>query len=474
MGQEIVAKRFVPDDFAAFRQRLEEETACLAQKLAGGAFSPSGYTAGFEVEGWLIDRDGFPAPDNQAFLARLDSPLVVPELSRFNFELNCEPQPLAGHALSRLEATLAGLLRRCQDCAEALDHDVALIGILPTVSERHLCLANMSPLNRYYALNEQVLAARGGQPLHLCIDGRETLALTHSDVMLEAATTSFQAHLQVPAAQAARFYNASAMLAAPMVAVSANSPFLFGHSLWEETRVPLFEQGVDTGDDAHPERRRVTFGSGYLGESCVEHFLENLERYCVLLPILFDTPAEEMAHLRLHNGTIWRWNRLLVGLPPHDRAHLRIEHRVMAAGPSIVDMMANAALYYGAVRLLALQAAAPEHQLPFVQARENFYAAARHGLDAEIQWPDGHRCQVGALVREVVLPMAREGLAELGIAAEDADRLLAVIAARVRSGQTGARWQRDHAHRHGRDLRRLTADYVRHQRGGSPVHEWSV
>ncbi len=474
MGEEIRRLRFTPRDFAAYHDRLLAETRLLGRMLDGGRFDESGHVGGFELEAWLLDHSGYPAPDNERFLARLANPMVVSELSRFNVELNGTPQALRGRALHALEDELAGNWQHCLRAAHELEGTLVAIGILPTIREEDMCLANMSPMNRYYALNEQVLAARCGRPIRLDIRGRERLVLAHPDVMLEAATTSFQVHLQTPASQACRYFNASAILSAPMVAVSANSPFLFQASLWEETRIPLFEQAVDTSDLGHPDDCRVTFGERWLETSVLEVFEDNLRRFAPLLPIAFDSPAGELRHLRLHNGTIWRWNRPLVGFDASGTPHVRVEHRVMPAGPSIVDMMANAALYFGAARVLATRPCAPESDMPFDVARDNFYRAARDGLHAQVRWLDGRTHPVRALLADELVPMARAGLRALGIDEDDIDRYLDVIAARVRTGQNGAAWQRAHVDAHGREFLTLVADYLEHQRSGMPVHEWPV
>jgi gamma-glutamyl:cysteine ligase YbdK (ATP-grasp superfamily) len=302
--------------------------------------------------------------------------------------------------------------------------------------------------------------------LRVRIDGHDRLELLHEDVMLEAATTSFQVHLQTPLEQAVRHYNAAQILSAPMVALAANSPFLFGKQLWDETRVPLFEQAVDTR-----EERRVTFGAGYLEHSPLEGFIDNLRRFPVLLPVAFATGEGRFCHLRLHNGTIWRWNRLLLGLDDAE-PHLRIEHRVMAAGPSIPDMIANAALFLGAAHSLALADIAPETRLPFASARANFYRAARDGLRAQIVWLDGKPIAITTLLREELIPQACAGLDRLGIDPNESRHYLDIIRARLDSGQNGAVWQKTYLARHGRDFVRLTAAYLEHQHSGKPVHEW--
>ena len=474
MGQEIDRLHFKAQDFHRFEQQLAAETALTQAWWREQRFERHAYVGGFELEAWLLDHNYFPAPRNAEFLLRLNHPLVVPELSRFNIELNGTPQPLAGQALRRLEHEFTDTWRRCLDVAHELECQLIMIGTLPTIRDQDLTLENVSPRNRYHALNEQIRRMRHGRPLRLDIAGREHLVLSHDDVMLEAGTTSFQVHLQAPAAEAARYYNAALLLSAPMLALGANSPFLFEHDLWDETRVPLFEQAVDVGDDGHPDRRRVTFGSGYLEGDPTACFRENLERFPVLLPIVEPQRPDMLHHLRLHNGTIWRWNRLLVGFNETAVPHLRVEHRVLPAGPSIIDLIANAAVYLGASRFLAGLKRPPEADLPFATARDNFYAAARDGANARLVWLDGRSVDARSLLLDELLHMAREGLVLLGADPDDIDRYLSVAETRVLTGQNGAAWQRAHIAQHGRDFFRLTADYLEHQRSAMPVHEWPL
>ncbi len=473
MGEEIDAIRFDAGDYERFAARLHEETALLTGWLAAGRGREAPPTCGFELEAWLLDRHSLPWGVNQRFLARVADPLVVPELSTFNVELNGVPQPLGPGALDRLAAGLGATWRRCQAAAHDLGGTLVAIGTLPTIRNRDLDLAHLTPLNRYRALNDRVLARRGGRPIALDIVGRERLRTVHRDIMLEAGTTSFQVHLQVPADELPRYHNASQVLSAPLVAIAANAPFLFGRSLWDETRVPLFEQAVDGRGEAQGPAR-VTFGSGYLERSAAESWAENARDFPVLLPLPFGQPPEELRHLRLHNGTLWRWNRPLIGFAGDGSPWLRMEQRVMPAGPSIADMIANAALYLGAARALATLRQAPEASLPFALARANFYAAARDGLEARIAWLDGATHAVATVLREEILPLAAEGLRQYGLDAGERERWLGIVAARLRTGQTGAAWQQAWVARHGADFRRLVATYLEHQRSGAPVHEWPV
>ncbi len=475
MGDEISRTHFLADDYKAFDVRLHDETARLERLFAEGGFSARTPVCGLEIEAWLIDRDGMPAPLNRTFLATLDDPMVAAELARFNFELNVAPQRLAGGALSALETALAATWQHCTGVAAGLDCRVLMIGILPTLRQQELNLANMSDLKRYRALNEQVLRLRGGHPIQLDIQGREHLNILHRDVMLESAATSLQLHLKVHPDTAALYYNLSQILSAPLVAAATNSPYLFGKDLWEETRIPLFEQSVAVGGIAGAARgplRRVSFGSGYVRLSLFECFRENQAHFPVLLPIRFDTPAEKFSHLRLHNGTIWRWNRPLVGFDDDGTPHLRIEHRVLPAGPTLHDAIANAALYFGLVRALGDLEPSAAERLPFATARDNFYAAARDGLNAQLVWLDGHRIPAQRLLLEELLPHADEGLELLGIDYADRQRYLGSLFRRIDLARTGSLWQRRFVERRGADMRALTEAYYERQQSGEPVHQW--
>lgn len=467
MGEDVEKDHFRKQDFSAFAKRLREETDLVAALFADRAFADDGYVVGFELEAWLIDPAGDPSPVNEPFLRDLAGEPVVAELARFNFEVNGRPQPLAGGALGALHRDLLATWRLCERRARDHGARVMMIGILPTVREDHLVLANMSGRTRFRALNEQIMRMRRGEPLRLEIHGREELSVEHRDVMLESATTSFQIHLQTPPGRAARVYNAALILSAPMTALAANAPFLFGRDLWDETRITVFEQAVGINP------RRVTFGEGYARHSLLECFVENLELHPVLLPTEFPDPPERLHHVRLHNGTIWRWNRPLIGFGAGGVPHLRIEHRVVSAGPTIMDLVANTAFFLGLVTALAAQDDPPEALLGFEQARSNFYAAARFGFDARIVWLDGAEAPLRPLLAERLLPLARQGLDALGIDADERDLYLGVIGERLRSGRNGAAWQRAYVRARGADMHALAQAYHRRQSGGAPVHEWT-
>ncbi|MCP4284462.1 MAG: glutamate--cysteine ligase [Gammaproteobacteria bacterium] len=471
MGQEISNSHFQAEDFETFWLHLQQETQLLGRWFKDGVFPKGESVIGFELEAWAVDKAARPTPINQQLLERLNDPLVVPELARFNLEFNGTPQRLLGNAFTRLADELQHTWYRCNQLADEWSARLAMIGILPTVLESDLNPGNMSSMQRYQALDRQLAILRGGKPVRVEISGRDHLRFTHKDVMLESATTSFQIHLKVDADKAGRFYNAAKLVSAPMVAVSANSPYLFGAELWDETRIPLFEQAVQVlGDES---TKRVTLGTGYV-DSIFDCFTANLDNYPVLLPQIMDDPEQQLPHLRLHNGTIWRWNRPLIGFDRMNEPHIRIEHRVVPAGPTLVDSVANAAFFVGLVSALAGQSLPPEKRLPFPRALANFYGAARYGLDAEVYWLDGGSGGVRELIQSKLLALAGNGLDALGIDSEESKRWLGVIAGRVKSGQNGASWQRAWVQRHGADMAALTEAYLDRQETLRPVHEWAL
>jgi hypothetical protein len=476
MGQEIDRTGFTQADYLSYQDRLAQETAHLAAAARAGGLSDERYRAGFELEAWLLDHAGYPNPINEPFLQRLGDPWVVQELSRFNVELNGPPVAMGAAALTSLEASLEQTWRRCQDVAHGMDAVLAMVGILPNLRATDLNLDNMSAMKRYVALNREVQRLRGGEPIHIHIEGAEALELLRPDVMLEAATTSFQVHLQVPYAHAGRHYNAALISCGPLLAASGNSPLLFGRRLWQETRVPLFEQSVELGGHgglADDRVRRASFGQGYVDGDILALFQENLALYPVLLPIPQEGPLERYPHLHLHNGTIWRWVRPLVGFDEAGGCHVRLEQRVLPSGPTIRDMVANAAFHFGLCHALACMTRPPEALLGFSDAKSNFYGAARHGLAVELKWLDGRLHPARDLILETCLPLAREGLADFGVLEDESERYLEVLAQRVRGGQTGAVWQVSNLEREHGDAGRMMANYLENQRTGSPVHEWN-
>lgn len=478
MGEDIGEERFSAADLERFSEQLTRETEQLGHWLRSREEpGPTRPRLGFEIEAWLIDADFQPLPRNEAFLEAFDHPMAVLELAQFNVELNSSVYQTGTDCFCMVLEEMSETLRRAQAAAEQIGGALLLAGTLPTLLPEHLGQHHMSRRSRYRALNTAVLERRAQRPLQLEIEGHEFLRHEHCGVMLEAAATSFQIHLETQPAVAHRVYNAALAASGPVLAASGNTPYLFGKHLWEESRIPLFERAVEVGgfgDSARGPVRRVTFGSGYLRESIAEAFQENLNHFPILLPSHLPDNDPSLPHLRLHNGTIWRWNRPILGIDADGSFNLRIEHRSLPAGPTLEDMLANAAFLLGLIEHLVSGAGNGHGTLPFATARDNFYAAARYGLKSRLHWQDEQPQPARQLILHHLLPYAADGLDRLGIDGTERDHLLGIVAARVQLGQTGSIWQQRWVERHGRDMKGLTRAYLNWQRTGLPVHNWGV
>ena len=467
-----------------------EELRALELLLEQGRIETGVQRIGVEQEMFLVKPSGRPAPVAVELLEQIDDPRFTTELARFNIEANLPAVEVHPHFLHNLETDLNQAVQRAAQAALPLNAQVLLTGILPSLQREDLTLDNMTPLERYRQLNDSLLRLRGRE-FSIVISGLDDLNISHTNVMLEAANTSLQLHLQVDPDQFAPLYNLAQLISAPLVAVAANSPLLLGRRLWNETRVALFEHSVDSRSGSERERGilpRVSFGSGWLQGSVIELFREVATRYRVVLTrnaeadpvgVVTSGGVPELRALGLHNGTVWLWNRACYGVCD-GRAHLRIENRVLPSGPSVVDEVANAAFYYGLMFGMAKQAPEIPKQLDFDDAKGNFLAAARHALGASFVWLGAREVGARELILDELLPIAERGLQEKGISEEDIARYLGIIKARVTQGRTGAKWALESATslREGRTLpavfSAVTASMWEAQQSGQPVHEWSL
>jgi hypothetical protein len=489
MGREVRAKTFTRADRQRYREKVLRDLDALARMLAEDALAADGRSLGLEIELNLTDPDGVPAMANAVVLRRVADPAFQTELGQFNVEINLPPCDLAGGVFGDLEAVVRRSLNHADELARGAGAHMMLIGILPTVDPDHLTAASLSANPRYALLNEQIFAARG-EDLELSITGVERLATSADTIAPEAACTSVQLHLRVDPASFAAYWNAAQAIAGVQTAVGANSPFFFGRELWRETRVILFEQATDTRTQelkAQGVRPRVWFGERWI-TSIFDLFEENTRYFSALLPecgdedpftVLDAGGVPRLAELRLHNGTVYRWNR-----PVYDvadgKAHVRIENRVLPAGPTVVDILANAALFYGLVRVLAEEERPIWSRLSFAAAADNFHAGARAGIDAHLYWPGVGQVPATELVLRKLLPLAHDGLERWGIDAADRDRLLGIVEQRCVTHRNGAVWQSDAVRRleqqHGLDrasaLRAMTVRYRELMHTNMPVHTW--
>jgi gamma-glutamyl:cysteine ligase YbdK (ATP-grasp superfamily) len=489
MGRDIEAIKITGEDRRNYRAKLARSLDAFARMLKERMFESEAALVGQEIELNLVDDQGAPSMHNADVLAAIADPAWATEVGQFNLEINVPPRQLDGDAIAGLENEIRGSLNAGDQKARSIGSRLVMIGILPTLAKSDVGESTMSANDRYRVLNEQIFAARG-EDMRIEIDGTEQI-LTHADsITPEAACTSVQLHVQVSPDAFASYWNAAQAIAGVQVALAANSPFLFGKQLWHETRITLFEQATDTRPDELKRqgvRPRVWFGERWI-TSVFDLFEENIQYFPALLPICEDEDpvavlgrgqCPELAEMSLHNGTIYRWNRpvyAVVGGEPH----LRVENRVLPAGPAVVDVMANAAFYYGLVRVLAESERPVWTQMSFTTAAENLHEAARHGIAAQLYWPGLGDASVAELVLRRLLPMARDGLGRWGVSSEHADRLLGIIEQRCLTGQTGAAWQISTvaglSERHGADrpeaLRQMTQRYIEHMHTNEPVHSW--
>ncbi len=486
MGDEVDAQEFTPADRTRYREKVRRCLDVFERMLRESAFDTDDPWTGVEVELNLVDEAGDPALRNEEVLRAIDDPGFQTELGQFNIELNLPPGPLADGGLVACEERLRTSLNAAEERAAALGAHQVMIGILPTLAPEHLTDEAISGNPRYRLLSEQILGARG-EDITIDIHGVERLSTTVDTIMPEAACTSTQFHVQVSPERFASYWNASQAIAGVQLAVGANAPYLLGKHLWAETRIPLFEQATDTrGEELKVQgvRPRVWFGERWI-TSVFDLFEENVRYFPPLLPVIDEEDpltvleaggTPNLSELRLHNGTIYRWNRpvydIAGGLP-----HLRVENRILAAGPTVVDTVANAAFYFGLVRALAENDRPLWSQMSFSAAEENFHTAAQHGIDAEVYWPGLGRVQAAELVVRRLLPLAHEGLAAWGVGDDEASRYLDVIEQRCLTHTNGADWfVRQMQQRRDEDrydaLRAVLGEYRTRMNDNQPVHTW--
>ncbi|MGW7351499.1 glutamate--cysteine ligase [Streptomyces sp. Z26] len=495
MGEKVAADRFGLTDRQRYRAKLRLCLEGLERLLREQRFDRPRGLMGLEIELNLADAGGLPRMRNAEVLERIGSRDFQTELGQFNLEVNIVPHQLTGRVFDQLAEELRTGLAYADRQAREVDARIVMIGILPTLTGEDLVSANLSAVDRYTLLNDQIMAARG-EEVTLDIQGVEHLRYVSGSIAPEAACTSVQLHLQVTPNRFANVWNAAQAIVGPQIAMGANSPFLFGRELWRESRPPLFAQATDTRPPelaAQGVRPRTWFGERWI-DSAYDLFEENVRYFPALLPLLEDedprveldagrTPA--LPELVLHNGTVYRWNRPVYGVAD-GVPHLRVENRVLPAGPTVADVLANTAFYYGLVRALADDPRPVWKRLPFAAARENFDNACRHGVDASLTWPRPGRGGLASvpavrLVRDELLPLAASGLDAWGIEPGDRDRYLSIIEERCRLRTNGAAWQAASFHRaqaagldREKALTAMTRRYCELVRTEEPVHTWPV
>lgn len=490
MGQQEVKTHTTARQIRLFEQSLLKDIRALEHLLGNEMIESDVNRIGAEQELFLVDHAFRPAPLSLKIIEEVNNPHITTELGSFNLEFNLDPIHFEASCFSEMENQMMALIAKVRTAAQKFKADVVLTGILPTLRKGDLGLHNLTPKPRYFALNEAMNRLRVGD-YELFLRGTDELYIRHDSVMLEACNASFQVHFQVSAENFAKYYNIAQAVAGPVLAVSENSPLLFGKRLWHETRIAVFQQSIDTRHAPRYLREslpRVHFGRDWVQESVLEIFKEDIARFPVLLGAEIDEDPDELLQqgcapclkaLQLHNSTIYRWNRPCYGLTD-GKPHLRIENRVFPSGPSVVDEVANAAFWLGLIKGLGMQYEDIRPLLHFDDVRSNFYAAARRGLKAQFNWIKKKTVPAHDLVRKELLPLSRAGLQAARVDQKDIDRLLGIIKKRVSTGQTGSHWmlnsfQQMRKHNSKDECQHgLTKTLQQLQQKGKPVHSWPV
>ncbi len=490
MGEHNVEQQFDQGKLQAFTKALLDDLRALDYMLDNNKIESGVRRIGAEQEMFLIDRNLRPTPVAAEVLKQAKDARLTTEIARFNLEANLTPLVLTGHCFRRMEDELKELLSVARARAANFGADVLLSGILPTLQKSDLTLENITPVPRYHQLNRSVTQLRGG-PFSIHIKGLDELQITHDNIMMESCNTSFQVHFQVNPREFAGAYNMAQAIAAPVLAAAVNSPVLFGHRLWQETRLALFQHSADARSrtqQARSQPTRVGFGERWLQKSVLEIFHDQIARFRM---IMITQPDEDpmkvlsrgevplLSALRLHNSTIWPWNRACYGVT-EGIAHLRIENRALPSGPTTLDEIANAAFFVGLMVALPGEYGEIANAMTFDEAKSNFFRAARHGLNAQFTWVGGQSYTASSLILDHLLPLARKGLKTSGVDAADIDHYLGTVEERVRSGQTGAQWivkslaaMEDLGTKDAR-FRVLTATMLARQKEEAPVHRWPL
>jgi hypothetical protein len=491
MGRDVAPMSVSREDRRRYRDKVRHCLHALAQMLEESAFEFDHPHIGLEIELNLVDENGNPAMRNAELLDAIADPAWATELGQFNLEINVPPRELWGGGTSDLEREVRHDLDLAAERGREVGARLVMIGILPTLRESDTSEEGLSANPRYRLLNEQIFAARG-EDMHISIEGVERLSTYADTIMPESACTSAQFHLQVSPDDFGRYWNAAQAIAGVQVALAANSPYLFGKELWQETRIPLFEQATDTRPEelkAQGVRPRVWFGERWI-TSVFDLFEENARYFPALLPVCEDEDPiatlksgtiPHLGELTLHNGTVYRWNRPVYAVV-NGRPHLRVENRVLPAGPTVADIVANGAFYYGLIRMLAEAERPLWTRMSFATAEDNLHSAARYGIDATLYWPGLGDVPATELVLRRLLPLAYEGLDRWGVERARRDRLLGIIEQRCLTGRTGSTWQSSTVHaiekssevERDEALRRMTQRYIEHMHTNEPVHTWPI
>lgn len=492
MGEQRVSILSDNAQMQKFVRSLLDDVQALSFMLDNDWFESDNMHIGAEQEMCLVDTKNYkPAPIAMEALESLKgNDWVETELAKFNLEINLSPHPFKGSCLSDLEKETTDRLQIIREHLQPLGADYALTGVLPTLKKHQLDMSNLTPKKRYKALMEAINSQLLGNAYELKIIGIDELTVKHTSPLLEACNTSFQVHLQVAPQDFVKMYNIAQALAAPVMAISANSPVVFGKRLWHETRIALFQQSLDTRsshDHMRERSPRVSFGNDWLNHSILEIYREDIARFRVLLAgdiqedslaLIKEGKVPALRALQVHNSTVYRWNRPCYGISPSGKPHLRIENRVIGAGPTVQDEIANAAFWLGLMTEVAHQYDDIRDVISFTDIKDNFTKAAKFGMDTNFNWVGDKKVAAIDLIKDTLVPLAADGLKRRGVDNDDIERYLNIIKCRCEVHMNGARWtlrsytQLKQETSTDEALSSLTASMIRNERSGKPVHEW--
>lgn len=490
MGDKKVETQSDEHQLRNFTKAVLNDLQALEKMLAGNMMEENALRIGAEQEMFLVDSSMHPASIAMQILETAKDGRLTTEIGQFNLEANLTPLDFTGDCLRKLETETLEVLEIVKKAAHEIKSDVVLTGILPTIQLSDLIWENLTPNPRYYELN-RVLTELHGENRIVHIKGMDELNITVKDSLIETCNTSFQIHLQVGHKDFVNAYNWSQVIAAPVLASAVNSPMLLGRRLWHETRLALFQQATDTRSVVHQNRDqtpRVTFGRDWVRDSILEVFHEDVARYRIILTRELEENSLEtlqnggipgLSAWRMHNGTIWRWNRACYGIM-NNKPSLRVEARFLPSGPSVADEMANSAFFLGLMIALPAEFGDIKTKMPIDEARNNFFTVARYGLKSQITWLNGKDMSSSQLILEELLPRAESGLQSVGIDSSDIDRYLGIIKERVSKMKTGSQWVLDSwanmnpVAKPNVRLRALTSAMKKYQKTNKPVHTWDL
>ncbi len=494
MGEQRVSIVQNDQSMQQFVKKLLRDVQALEYMLDNDWFEKDIVRIGAEQEMCLVQQKSFkPATiAMEALETMTEYDWVETELARFNLETNLMPQVFSGDCLSQMEKENRDKLQKISKKLKKLKAQPILTGILPTLRKYDLEMHNLTPKKRYHALMEAINQQLIGSAYELRLSGIDELLLRHGSPLLEACNTSYQVHLQVSPAEFVPMYNISQALAAPIIAIAANSPIVFGKRLWHESRIALFQQALDvrtTHDHMRQRSPRVNFGTNWLDRSIMEIYKEDIARFRVLLSADVDEDSigliqkgkvPKLRALQVHNSTVYRWNRPCYGISPNGKPHLRIENRVIPAGPTVADEVANSALWLGAMEGMRLRYPDVRDHMSWEDARDNFIKSAKFGIDSRFTWFNDRKVSATDLILEEILPMAREGLQHRKVKEADIERYLGIIEERAKHNMNGARWQLRAYTKLAKEVARdealcvLTSSIVKNQQKNEPAHNWKL